>query len=59
MSKSKRPTPDELKKAEVMLSKFDDFIQSGAVFNGPLTSSEKALIKTFIFFYLSRSQISD
>ena len=52
MSTSKNPTLDELNKAESYLDRFDKHLQNGAVFNEPLSSSERAIIKTFLLWLI-------
>ncbi len=50
MSSTQSPTPEELRKAEEVVSNFDKAIQKAAVFNQPLTKAERALLVTFYLF---------
>ena len=45
-----KPTPLQLKKVEETLDRFDKHLQSGAVFNEPLSSSERAILKTLLLW---------
>ena len=58
MSTSQSPTPEELRKAEEVVSNFDRAIQQAAVFNQPLTKAERALLTTFyLFLQRKRSEL--
>ena len=44
--------------ADKKIEDFNKYLQKGEIFNQPLTSSEKAIIKTYIL-WASRSNIKD
>jgi len=52
MPTQKNPTSDELNKVDETLDKFNQHLQSGVVFNEPLSSSERAILKTLLLWLI-------
>ena len=50
MTNTKKPTPEELKRVEAILEQFNKRLQDSAVFNEPLSSSERAITKTLLLW---------